>query len=263
MAGYLLIGLTSGLIAASITSYKDAPWENFLWKKFIRSIIVGGMVGIALFFLNMQGIFTVHNPGLLLLIIFPIERLIGETYKGFFRRTTHAEFKYLFINYHIPYERFAVKMTAGALFLVAATLLLALSIHLSGVLLDSSLQPIYSGALVGLMAGTLIAIGGGLKDSQFEGFQIRKFFRSPLAGMAAGVILIAFTSHPAILLLSAMGLERITVEFYKTYYTRKVRGIFEGQKPKYEAWLKKRWVLFVSYCLGVAIMLVLLLMNRV
>ncbi len=103
----------------------------------------------------------------------------------------------------------------------------------------------------------LIATGGGIKDSQREGFKFKKFIRSPITGAFAGFLLIRFSAVPIFLLLSTGGLERVIIEFYKTYYTKYTRGIFEEQKPKYKNWFKKRWIFFFTYLISVIIFIIL------
>lgn len=78
----------------------------------------------------------------------------------------------------------------------------------------------------GLGVGLFIATLGAWKDTTFEPFEIRKFFRSPVVVEIWYLILLRY--HPgqsfALLALASAALERLTVETYKA-----VRGIPPGK----------------------------------
>lgn len=85
-------------------------------------------------------------------------------------------------------------------------------------------MPILLSALIGLLAGLHAAAWGMYKDSLHEGFSVRRFVRSPLAGLAVGAALGAITGwdprDPAALVV-AFGtgyvIERALAEVYKTF----------------------------------------------
>ncbi|MCD6403682.1 MAG: hypothetical protein J7L59_00660 [Nanoarchaeota archaeon] len=90
-----------------------------------------------------------------------------------------------------------------------------------------------------------------MKDVPWEGFKIKKFVRSPVASIL-GSLLLAYSSpgDTTYLFLAVPGIERIFVECYKTFLKRRVRGIFEGRKPKFTEWFSRRKIFeFLFYCL--------------
>jgi hypothetical protein len=77
-------------------------------------------------------------------------------------------------------------------------------------------------AAMGLIAGTLCALGGALKDSPYEGFKPLTFLRSPLVGLAAAFVAVPLTDNPLLILAVAGSVERLVVEGWK---------ILRRQKP--------------------------------
>ena len=259
---YLAIGLSASFIVLGWQGYKDSPWENFVLKKFLRTLVVGPMVGVLFFVFSIRWQITASNLGILLLTILIIERLIGETYKGFIRRASHPEYERLLIKLKITISNPYLKSVFG----IASAILLSVVVIGGSIIIIQIIQKFYStvtiGIIVGLMGGTVSAIGGALKDSQFEGFKVKKFIRSPIVGIIGGVILIHFSSQPLFLFLSVIGFERVVVEFYKTFIKRQIRGIFEGQEPTFKIWLRRRWIFAVLYGIGVAVLISLLIFGN-
>ena len=255
----ILAGLAAAAIVTGWQGYKDSPWEGFIPGRFARSYVVALSVGLVCWCLNASGMLVFDNAGVLLLSVLSFERGIGELYKGFIRRESHPEYEKLFERLHIEFRSQAVRAVAGILvaLVVAASILIVLSRVLSSALL---LPHIPAGLIAGLSGGLLSATGGAIKDSQFEGFRIKKFIRSPIVGMLGGMILVHLTDNPLLLLLGCTGFERVAVELYKTFLTRQIRGIFCGQEPKYRQWLQSRWVFAMLYSTG-AISLVILLLR--
>lgn len=247
---FILISVAAALIVTGWQGYKDSPWENFVTRKFMRSYLVAILVGVAFYYLNTLKLLSFNNLGILLLTILSVERATGELYKGFIRKQSHPEYIKLFERLHIRFKSPKIRVITGILFTatLATAILILLTQFISYVLL---LPSIMAGLIVGLIGGTLSATGGAIKDSQFEGFRFKKFIRSPIVGMLGGIILVRFTNNPLLLLLSVTGFERVVVELYKTFIRRQVRGIFEGQKPKYSYWLKNRWIFIILYGIGV------------
>lgn len=261
---YMLIGLLASLIVVGWQGYKDSPWENFVLKKFIRSIIVGIVIGSLFFLLETYGIFVVNNLGLLVLVILSLERIVGETYKGFLRKSSHPEYERIFLKLKIHFKSYVLRALTGILgAIILCVLMLILLTKLIGVIIISINNIILSGAIVGLIGGTISAIGGAIKDSQFEGFKWKKFIRSPIVGIIGGIILIHFSTTPLILLLSVTGFERVAVELFKTFIKKQIRGIFEGKEPKYKIWLKKRWIFEFLFFIGILSFIILLILTWV
>jgi hypothetical protein len=73
------------------------------------------------------------------------------------------------------------------------------------------------GALIGLLSGLSVAIGGAIKDAPYEGFDILKFLRSPAIGTVEGGIAgkLVPRTNPIILYFTIIGTEHATTEGYK------------------------------------------------
>ena len=79
------------------------------------------------------------------------------------------------------------------------------------------LNPIVEGALVGFFSGLAVATDGAIKDAPYEGFDLIKFFRSPVVATVEGAIQKGLfpTLNDGILFFSTIGTERLTIESYK------------------------------------------------
>lgn len=77
--------------------------------------------------------------------------------------------------------------------------------------------------LLSLILGFTIASIGAWKDTEWEPFSFRTYFRSPLlAGLWAIPIINLFQDNPPILIaLSAISMERLTVESWKGLLRKK------------------------------------------
>lgn len=256
---FIFLGISAGFIAASINSFKDSPYENFVWLKFFRSFFLGAFIGFIYYLLHRYRIVTFENLGILLLSIIPAERGLGELYKGFLKQKNHPEYIYVLKKLHVPLGIYPIKLLLAMVILIFFSIIITSIVLIADVIVSSTTPPlILKGIIIGFFSTFIVATGGGIKDAQFEGFNIKKFFRSPIVGMFTGVFLIHFTQEPILLVLSNIGLERIVVECYKTFITRRVRGIHEGKRPKYQQWFSRRWIFFFTYCLNVLFMFVLL-----
>lgn len=95
-----------------------------------------------------------------------------------------------------------------------------------------------------LLAGFSTALGGMLKDAPYEGFELLKFFRSPIIALTIGLPLIYFfpTLELKYLLFSVWGGERIVSEYYKKIIRGMSPGKFkvDAHQPKNKDWLAKR-----------------------
>ena len=255
---FLAVGLVAGSIVSSWQGYKDPPWEGFVVSKFLRSMVTGIAIGLAVFALQHRGLMRIDNLGLLLLSILATERLAGEAYKGFFRVGPHPEYFRLFARLGVPVGNFAVKIACGVVFLVAGLYLYWLFGRLAGSLIEVLGATPAAGAAIGATAGMMVATGGALKDSQFEGFKPGKFVRSPVVASLGGIALVGLSANPLLVAIGVVGFERVAVEFYKTFLTKQVRGIHAGKAVAYPEWLERRWVFLVSFLSGVAVCAVLL-----
>ncbi len=254
------IGAVAGLIVSSWQGFKDPPWEGFSLRKFFRSILIGAAAGACFSYLESRQILCLDNPGILAFAVVAVERVVGEAYKGFFRRGAHEEYFKLLHRIRIPGDIYVVKLLAGVGFLVAAGWLFRLLAWLLGRLAGQREGLWVPGLLVGMGAGFLAAIGGALKDSQFEGFLPLKFIRSPIVGAIAGMIFVHFSTNWFLVALADVGGERVGVELYKTFLKRQIRGIHANKTPMYPIWLARRGIFALSYSLAVMVCIILLVL---
>ncbi len=254
-----LIGAVAGLIVSSWQGFKDPPWEGFSIRKFLRSIIVGAVAGAALGLADQKGVLVIDNLGVLAFAVVAVERVVGEAYKGFFRPAAHAEYSKLLRRFGVKQGGHVVKLLLGLGFLAAAYWLFRLLAFLLERIAVGSDSALLAGLLGGVGAGLMSATGGALKDSQFEGFLLFKFFRSPIVASLVGMILIQFSNSWFLLALAMLGGERVGVELYKTFLKRQIRGIHAGKPVSHPLWMARRGVFAVSYGVAVAVCLVLLI----
>ena len=74
----------------------------------------------------------------------------------------------------------------------------------------------------GFLSGLAVALGGGVKDAPYEGFEKFKFFRSPIVAAITGVAIgrMIKTSEPVVIFMLSLAGERLIVEAYKLGRTR-------------------------------------------
>jgi hypothetical protein len=95
--------------------------------------------------------------------------------------------------------------------------------------------------LVASAGAWISAVGGAWKDAPVEGFQIFKFFRSPLLAMGWALVLAQLTPDLVLLTLAATGYTIATTETYKTFFwPSQPRGKFAGKPVRYPAMLRMR-----------------------
>lgn len=254
MAEFLAIGLIAGFIVSSWQGFKDPPWEGFSPIKFIRSPLLGAAAGTAAFWLDRYtSVIRIDNLGLLLLATLATERLAGEIYKGFLRPGFHAEYVRLFERVGIPAGRPGIRASLGAVFLALGLILYWALGRLAAQVLDAWGYSAMSATVIGLVMGTVVATGGALKDSQFEGFKPKKFVRSPIMSVLGALILLPTSGDALLIALGTIGFERVSVELYKTFLMRQVRGIHAGRPVLYPEWFARRWIFFVTFAVCVSV----------
>ncbi|MBI2617606.1 hypothetical protein HYW55_05725 [Candidatus Gottesmanbacteria bacterium] len=253
----LLLGMLAGLHAACYGAYKDSPYERFKLNRFVREISIGAISALFIFFSTETR--NVH-PAILFLSFVACSRIFTESYKLFIREESQKKYKipsmlHIFKNVLTSrLQRILIGVVAYVIF--AGFFVLAFKI--------SSIFSIpISGVLIGLITGLITGFGGAYKDGFFEGFQIRKFFRSPIIGALSGYLLSYLTAEPLFLLLSSWGLERMIVEFYKGFVKAKyVPGKFNFIKARYPEYFLKRKRIIPAY-VATWFTLVFLLLYRI
>jgi hypothetical protein len=135
-------------------------------------------------------------------------------------------------------------MLAGCGYIIVVGLLLA-GVNALDRRVDAS--PV-TAALAGLVVGLIVAIGGGWKDAPKEGFDLLKFFRSPIMTVTYALILSAFTDRHLYIAAASIGFERATAETWKTFFfPSKPRGKFSGMPITHPQMLRHRQWFIAPY----------------
>jgi hypothetical protein len=227
------VGLLAGTHAAIWGMYKDAIHEGFTRKQFVRSMIVASLSAVAL-----QLVLRLPLPGAAALVMlwglaYATERGIVEVWKTFFREEDQSKYfiPMTFSIRGVPVRSRAARLSAGFAYIAVVGLCLygiaQLDRGLPGT--QGSLDPVRT-ALVGLSVGLIIAVGGAWKDAPKEGFEILKFFRSPIMTVTLALLLSRFTGSYLLVTVASIGFERAAIETYKTFFfPDKPRGKFAGK----------------------------------
>jgi hypothetical protein len=103
-------------------------------------------------------------------------------------------------------------------------------------------SPLFLAVTVGAIGGWYSAFGGAWKDAPIEGFQIFKFFRSPLLAAGFAYLLFRLGATPVQGTFGAIGFTVATTETYKTFFfPSKPRGKFAGKPVLFPHLLRWRY----------------------
>ncbi len=225
----LVVGALAGLHAATWGMYKDALYEGFSLAKYLRSVTTGALGALAL-----QGILRfdlTHAAGLLLLFgtSYALERFVLESWKSFVRVEDQGK-------YFIPMafavggrvvERRAHRLLAGLGYVAVVA---AVIVGLAAMQPGAGRPPLALLLAVGTFGGWISAFGGAWKDAPKEGFQIVKFFRSPLIALSWALPLSALSGSYVVVAFGALGLTVATIETHKKFgRSREAPGKFAGK----------------------------------
>ena len=236
----LLIGFAVGAHASTWGMYKDAPHEGFTWSKYLRSIVLCLVLAIPVGRLFAVAPVDAASALILFGCIYSMERAILEAWKTFFRAEDQSK-------YTIPMQLAVFGKTVGSrgarfffgvLYLgaIAAALLVLRRYHPAPG--TSRLLLAYT---IGALGGWYSAFGGAWKDAPIEGFQILKFFRSPLIAGSFAYLLFRLGATPVQGVFGAIGYTVATTETYKTFFfPSKPRGKFANKPVLFPDWLTKR-----------------------
>ena len=115
------------------------------------------------------------------------------------------------------------------------------------------------------MGGWISAVGGAWKDAPFEGFQIFKFFRSPIIASLYALGMSQLNDSLVLVGLAATGYTVATTETYKTFFfPSKPRGKFAGTPVHFPEMMLRRQrfiALYVAIWLVVVVAMVRALLN--
>lgn len=228
----LLISSLSGLYTSAWGAYKDAPYEGFSALRFPRSILAS--VGIAMFLY--YGPFSIGDRFRSLplfhvfLAIMGMERMVTEVHKACFRNSDQSKFL-------IPQRMTLLGKPVKSELLRFATGIVFLASIFSIPFLPQVITGLPSFVLIGFLTGMFICGGGAYKDAPFEGFDPSKFFRSAIVlALASPFVYLLGPLELGFLIYSFGGLERLLVEYYKSYVMRSVPGKFRPELPRIEDW---------------------------
>jgi hypothetical protein len=138
------------------------------------------------------------------------------------------------------------RLLAGAGYVAV---LLALVVVVSAI--DRSIadpMPVWLVVAVGGLGGWISAFGGAWKDAPSEGFQIFKFFRSPIIASLFALGLSYLSDDLVLVTLAATGFCVATTETYKTFFFPSVpRGKFAGMPVHFPDMLRRRQPFILLY----------------
>lgn len=228
----LLVSSLSGLYTSAWGAYKDAPYEGFSALRFPRSILFSIGIAMFLFFgpLSIGDRFRSLPLFHVFLSIMGIERMVTEVYKACFRVSDQSRFlipqRMTLLGKPVHSE--LLRMGTGVV-LMAAIFLIPF--------LPQVVMTLPGFVVVGFLTGMFICSGGAYKDAPFEGFDPRKFFRSAIVlALASPLIYLLGPLELGFLIYTFGGLERLLVEYYKSYVMRSVPGKFRPELPRIEDW---------------------------
>ncbi|MEQ8186431.1 MAG: hypothetical protein ABRQ39_00550 [Candidatus Eremiobacterota bacterium] len=243
---YVLVGSIAGLHSSCWGGYKDSPYEPFIIKKYIRSIIVGAVFGLIMpFLLKIHG-YKEINLALFFVFVIALERVFTETLKAFFREENQEKYniptKFHYLGKIVDGKILRIFLGIGFLGLIYAMFCIPeiygnfIRIHL--------LTCIFWGAMSGLAS----SLGGMWKDAPIEGFDIVKFPRSFIfGGIWGGILSPLVTGEYSLLFFACIGSERMVVECYKTFFMGGPSSKFKIKEPVCPDWVEKRKVLLTPY----------------
>jgi hypothetical protein len=240
MIYYILSGLIGVINMILWGLFGDLLVEKFSFLKILRSISIGVLWSILLFLISPNlPLFIVS------LVVISMERVTTEIYKALVRLEDQNKYKIPSdLNIKLNHK---LKLFLG-LFLISAIMVFLCLIEIS----INKINLIF-------IIGFFVALTGMLKDAPFEGFNLVKFFRSPIIAVIVGILLL--TLFPAIsgkyFLLATAGGERIISEFYKKIFRGRIPGKFKDKEFN-KTWQNKRKLLLFIYGLNIIGLIILI-----
>ena len=236
-----VVGLMAGIHASIWGMYKDAPHEGFTVTTFIRSMLFGTVLGVAVYILT--GLYPDNVAGTVVFfgVVYVVERAVAEAYKTFFRQQDQSKYTIpmQFAVFGKPVRSRGLRMLLGVGYVGIMVATILLIYHLQRAI--GGPAPLWIVFLVGSAAGWISAFGGAWKDAPIEGFQTLKFFRSPLMAGGYALLVSLLTSDLVFIAMAAEGFVIATTETYKTFFfPSKPRGKFAGKPVLFTEWLWRR-----------------------
>ncbi len=235
---FLLI-IVSGLYTSLWGAFKDGPYEGFKLKTFPRSVYFHIAIFLPLYFVPYFQIHLQHlNLLELFFLVMGIERFLAEIYKGFFRTENQDKYyvpsRITFFGSHVASD--LLRRGVGLVIVTIVFLFLLVELPIRG---------FWGYLAVAYGTGCIVALGGAYKDAPFEGFKPLKFQRSGavLAVLSPLFYFVGDAENPlplGFLIYMNGGLERFSVEYYKTYIQRNMSGKFRPDLERIQRQLDTR-----------------------
>jgi hypothetical protein len=237
----IAVGTAAGLHAAIWGLYKDSPHEGFTWRQFGRSVLVAAALGPLL---AAWLAVPLDGPAAWLVLfglVYGAERAAVESYKTFFRHQDQSKYTIpmQLAVFGTPVRSRLTRAVVGVGYLAAIGGGLAAIGWLDGRI--GALPRWLVALTVGAAGGWFSAFGGAWKDAPIEGFQLLKFFRSPLIAASFGWVLLGFTDRWPVVVLASIGYTVAAIETYKTFFSLgKPPGKFADQPVLFPAMVHRR-----------------------
>jgi uncharacterized membrane protein (UPF0136 family) len=230
--------------------YKDAIHEGFTYRKYSRSIVLSGVIAVLVVLVTGLDVTAASGRVVLYGLTYGIERAALEFYKTFLREEDQSKY-FIPMQLHVLGE---VVESRRARWLTGFAYLAAVLLVVGGIRFFESRSPeapaVLAVLVVGSAGGWISALGGAWKDAPLEGFQLLKFFRSPVIALFYALAIAPLTDSYVYVFIAAIGYTVGTIETYKTFFfPDKPRGKFAGKQIRYPGMLarRKRFVpLFVA-----------------
>lgn len=237
----LLVGVGAGAHSATWGMYKDAIYEGFTWRTYLRSVVLSGTIAVVAEAVVGFDMTRAARIAVLFGLTYAIERALIEFYKTFLRDEDQSKYfipMQLAVRGKVVERRSRRLLAGGAYVLAVAAIVLGIyGFQEAG----GGLRGWPAVLVIGSLGGWISAFGGAWKDAPLEGFSIFKFFRSPLVALSYAVLLAALTHSYVYVSIGALGYTVATLETYKTFFKPNVpRGKFAGKTIQFPEWLSKR-----------------------
>lgn len=263
----LLLGLLAGAHASSWGMYKDAPHEGFTFPKYFRSVVVAGLIAVALQLATGMDLRSWASAAVFFGMVYALERLGHELWKGYIREEDQSKY-FIPMQFGVlgkPVKSRPVRWGLLVVILAVLAVLVRLGYTLQARFPDAPAWLVL--VTLGSMGGWLTAFGGAWKDAPVEGFETFKFFRSPLVALFWATVMAFFTRDWVFISLAGAGYAVATIETYKTFFfPSKPRGKFSGKPVLYPEMLERRrpvvWIYAAIWAVMIAILVLAFLGPR-
>ena len=226
----LAVSVCSGLYTSAWGAYKDGPYESFKPLTFPRSILFSVLILFTILYtpLGVGEAFLELPLFHVFLAIMGVERMVTEIYKACFRQGDQSIFL-------IPQQMTFFGRAVNSLILrILVGIILMAGVYYI-VFWSQTVTHITGFSITGFLTGLFICGGGAYKDAPFEGFSPTKFLRSAIVlALVSPLVYWLGPCRLGFLVFTFGGLERLLVEYYKSYIVKSVPGKFRPDLPRIE-----------------------------